>query len=41
MIEDARPRVKSKASMEFIERITKHTDGWDLVKGLSQTMADG
>jgi hypothetical protein len=32
MIEDAGPGVKSKASMKFIESITKHPDGWDLVK---------
>jgi hypothetical protein len=28
-----RPGVKSKASTKFIERIAKHPNGWDLVKG--------
>jgi hypothetical protein len=40
MIEDARPGVKSKARTKFIERIAKLPDRWDLVKELSQKMAD-
>jgi hypothetical protein len=32
--------VKSRASTKFIERIGKHPDGWDLVKKLSQRMAE-
>jgi hypothetical protein len=40
MIEDTGPEVKSKASIKFIEKITKHSAGWDLVKELSQTMAE-
>jgi hypothetical protein len=35
-----RPGVKSKASRKFIERIAKHPNGWDLVKELSQRMAE-
>jgi hypothetical protein len=35
-----RPGVKSKASKKFIERTAKHPDGWDLVKDLSQSMAE-
>jgi hypothetical protein len=31
-----RPGVKSKANTKFIERITKHPNGWDLLKELSQ-----
>jgi hypothetical protein len=40
MIKDNRPEVKSKASTMFIGRIAKHPDGWELVKELSQTMAE-
>jgi hypothetical protein len=40
LIEDAGPGVKSKASTKFIERIAKLPDGWDLVKELSQRMAE-
>jgi hypothetical protein len=40
MIEDTRPGVESKASTKFIERIAKHPNGWDFVKGLSQIMAE-
>jgi hypothetical protein len=40
MIEDARPGFKSKVSTKFIERTVIHPDRWDLVKGLSQTMAE-
>jgi hypothetical protein len=32
-------RSKGKASTEFIERITKHPNGWDLMKELSHRMA--
>jgi hypothetical protein len=32
--------LRVKASTKFIERIAKHHDGWDLVKELSQTMAE-
>jgi hypothetical protein len=35
-----RPGVKSKASSKFIERIGKHPDGWDLMKELSQRVAE-
>jgi hypothetical protein len=35
-----RPGVKSKASTKFFERIAKHPDRWDLVKELSQRMAE-
>jgi hypothetical protein len=35
-----RPGVKSKARTKFIERIGKHPDTWELVKGLSQRMAE-
>jgi hypothetical protein len=28
--------LRVKASTKFIERIAKHPDGWDLVKGQSQ-----
>jgi hypothetical protein len=38
MTEDARPGVK--ASTKFTERIAKHPEGWDLVKELSQRMAE-
>jgi hypothetical protein len=34
------PGVKSKASTKFTERMGKHPDEWDLVKELSQTMAE-
>jgi hypothetical protein len=34
-----RPGVKNKANTKFIERIGKQSDGWDLVKELSQRMA--
>jgi hypothetical protein len=40
MTEDARPRVKSKSSTKFIENTAKHPDWWDLVKGLSQRIAE-
>jgi hypothetical protein len=40
MIEDARLGVKSKASTKFIERVGKHPDGWNLLKELSQRMAE-
>jgi hypothetical protein len=40
MIEDAGPGVKSKASTKFIERTAKNPDRWDLVKELSQTVAE-
>jgi hypothetical protein len=40
MIEGIGPGVKSKASTKLIERIAKHPDEWNLVKELSQTMAD-
>jgi hypothetical protein len=32
--------LRVKASTKFIERIAKHPDGWDLVKGLSQRKAE-
>jgi Fe-S cluster assembly scaffold protein SufB len=35
-----RPGVKSKAITKFIKRKEKHPDRWDLVKELSQKMAD-
>jgi hypothetical protein len=35
-----RPGVKSKANMKFIERITKHPNKWDLVKGLSHGITE-
>jgi hypothetical protein len=35
-----RPGVKSKTSIKFIERLAQHPDGCDLVKELSQTMAE-
>jgi hypothetical protein len=35
-----RPEVKSKASTKFIERTAKHSDQWDLIKELSQRMAE-
>jgi hypothetical protein len=35
-----RSGVKSKVRTKFIERIRKHPDGWDLVKELSQKMAE-
>jgi hypothetical protein len=31
---------KRKGSTKLIERLAKHPDGWDLVKELSQIMAD-
>jgi hypothetical protein len=40
MTEDTRPGVKSKASTMFTERTAKHPDVWDLVKELSQRMAE-
>jgi hypothetical protein len=33
-------KLRVKASTKFIEKIAKHPEGWDLVKELSQTMAD-
>jgi hypothetical protein len=35
MIEDTGPGVKSESSTKLIERIAKHSGGWDLVKELS------
>jgi hypothetical protein len=40
MIEDSGAGVKSKTSTKFIERIAKHPNRWDLVKMLSQRMAE-
>jgi hypothetical protein len=35
-----RPGIKSKARTKFVKRIGKHPDRWDLVKELSQQMAE-
>jgi hypothetical protein len=32
--------LRVKANTKFIERIAKHPDEWDLVKGLSQRKAE-
>jgi hypothetical protein len=40
MSEDAGLELRVKASTKFIERIAKHPDRWDFVKGLSQTIAE-
>jgi hypothetical protein len=40
MIEDTDQGLRVKASAKFIERIAKHPDGWNLVKGLSERKAE-
>jgi hypothetical protein len=35
-----RPGVERRSSIEFIEKIGKHPDGWELVKELNQRMAE-